>query len=156
MRHPRIGAFFVMTKTTTMKRAAITLLLILAAANCPAKRAIPDASAIRAIVGEAGNQSDLAMLAVAGSLRQRGTLQGVYGVSAPVAAHPSAALWARAARAWARSARPLTGSSVTLALAAGCRYFGCPADAPYFLHTLHYHPVVTIGQITFYAPAHKP
>jgi len=132
-----------------MKRAALFSLLSLSAIAAGAAQ-ITDAAAIRAIVGEAAGQSDRAMLAVAGALRNRGTVQGVYGASSPVTCHSSPDVWARAARAWAQSAQHIGQAEVRLA--AGCRYFGCATDAPYFLHTLHYHPVVTIGQITFYKP----
>jgi hypothetical protein len=137
-----------------MKRAALLSLVSLASLasrmQCQAEVRLPDQAAIRAIVGEAANQSDRAMLAVAGALRSRGTLQGVYGASSPVTCHSSPDVWARAARAWAQSAQPISQAEVRLA--AGCRYFGCPSDARYFLRTLHFHPVVTIGQITFYKP----
>lgn len=105
---------------------------------------VPGPDAVTAIIGEAGNQSDRAMLAVACALRNRGSLQGVYGVRNPVVKQAGHSLRARAWRAWLRSAR----ADIT----AGCRYFGCPHDAPYFLHTLHLRPVLTIGQITFYKP----
>ena len=89
-----------------MKRA---LLLATALAALPAaagQPAISDPDAVRAIIGEAGNQSDSAMLAVASTLRHRETLQGVYGVNNPVIAHASAELRARAARlALKRAAR---------------------------------------------------
>jgi CubicO group peptidase (beta-lactamase class C family) len=78
-----------------MKRA---LLLATALATLPAaagQPAISNAAAVRAIIGEAGNQSDDAMLAVASALRNRETLQGVYGVNNPVIPHASAELRAR-------------------------------------------------------------
>jgi len=144
-----------------MKRAALLSLVSLASLanrvqcqaevrHCHAEVRLPDQAAIRAIVGEAANQSDRVMLAVAGALRNRGTLAGVYGLNAPITRSSTSAVWARAARAWAQSAQPISQAEVRLA--AGCRYFGCPTDAPYFLRTLHFHPVVTIGQITFYKP----
>ena len=132
-----------------MKRS---LLLATALATLPtatSKAAISDADAVRAIIGEAGNQSDSAMLAVASALRHRGTLQGVYGVNNPVNAHASAALRARAQNAWLQSAQRNGGQADP---SLGCKFFGCPADAPYFLNTLHFRPVKTIGEITFYKP----
>jgi hypothetical protein len=132
-----------------MKRA---LLLATTLATFPVaigQAAISDADAVHAIIGEAGNQSDTAMLAVASALRNRGTLQGVYGVNNAVNAHASAAVRARAQNAWFLSAQRNDGQADP---SLGCKFFGCPADAPYFLHTLHFRPVKTIGQITFYKP----
>ena len=132
-----------------MKRA---LLLATALATFPVvtgQAAISDADAVRAIIGEAGNQSDTAMLAVASALRNRGTLQGVYGVNNPANAHANAALRSRAKHAWLLSAERNGGQADP---SLGCKFFGCPADAPYFLNTLHFRPVKTIGQITFYKP----
>jgi len=131
-----------------MKRATLLSLLSLASLasrlECQAEVRLSDQAAIRAIVGEAANQSDRAMLAVAGALRNRGTLDGVYGYNAPVTRSSTSAVWARAARAWAQSAHQN--------IARGCRYFGCTTDARYFIRTLHFHPVLTVGAITFYKP----
>lgn len=44
---------------------------------------IPDDKAILAIIGEAESQGFDGMLAVASAIRNRGTLQGVYGLNAP-------------------------------------------------------------------------
>ena len=104
---------------------------------------------MRAIIGEAGNQTDQAMLGVACALRNRGTLHGVYGAAmVPSGSHAmigrTQVLRARALRAWHKSAK--------IDITAGCRYFGCPQDAPYFLRKLHFRPVLTIGAITFYRP----
>jgi len=65
---------------------------------------IDDSKAIRAIVGEAANQGRVGMLAVAGSIRNRGTLKGVYGVKNPIADKQPAYVWQRAREAWAMSA----------------------------------------------------
>ena len=43
---------------------------------------IEQSKAIRAIIGEASNQGYTGMLAVACAIRNRGTLQGVYGLNA--------------------------------------------------------------------------
>lgn len=42
-----------------------------------------DEQAVKAIIGEAENQGSQGMLAVACAIRNRGTLQGVYGFKAP-------------------------------------------------------------------------
>ena len=125
-----------------MKRTLSILSLASILSTCHAE--IGGAEAVRAIIGEAGNQSDRAMLAVACALRNRGSLAGVYGVDNPVVNRAGEKLRARAAQAWRASA--------LRDIVRGCRYFGCPHDAPYFLHRLHFHPVLTIGAITFYQP----
>jgi hypothetical protein len=66
--------------------------------------AIDDSKAIRAIVGEAANQGRSGMLAVAGAIRNRGSLKGVYGVKNPAADKQPAWVWQRAREAWASSA----------------------------------------------------
>lgn len=123
-----------------MKRAGLALLMAGALHAAPA---FTDQNAVKALIGEAGNQSDRTLLAVAGALRNRGTLAGVYGGSNPTVVQASAQLWARAARAWRQSA------TVRLTRA---KFFGSPADARYFRKTLHYTPVGTAGDITFYRP----
>lgn len=65
---------------------------------------IDDSKAVRAIVGEAANQGRSGMLAVAGAIRNRGTLKGVYGVKNPIADKQPAWVWQRAREAWASSA----------------------------------------------------
>jgi hypothetical protein len=105
---------------------------------------IPDNQAVSAIVGESSNQNFSVMLAVACAIRNRGTLQGVYGLTNLVVKRAPHKVRERATRAWLASAgRDVTG---------GCKYFGCPADKDYFLHVLHFHPVKTVGLITFYKP----
>jgi hypothetical protein len=64
---------------------------------------ISDAAATRAIVGEAANQGYRGMLAVAGAIRNRGTLRGVYGLHNPSANQQPAWVWSWARRAWSES-----------------------------------------------------
>jgi hypothetical protein len=125
-----------------MKRALFAATIFLAQ---PALAHIPDQLAVKAIVGEGANQSDAVLLAIASAIHNRGTLQGVYGVDSPVTRNASPAVWARAKHAWQLA-------KFGVDTAAGCKFFGNPADAPYFLHTLHFKPVKTVGQITFYQP----
>jgi hypothetical protein len=125
-----------------MKRALLVASVFLLH---PAFAAIPDHLAVKAIVGEGANQSDAALLAIASAIRNRGTLHGVYGLNSPVTRTASRNLWTRAERAWWQAKSGVD-------TAAGCKFFGNPADAPYFTHTLHFKPVKTIGQITFYKP----
>lgn len=81
----------------------LLLTILLLSTNCFAAP-ISDAQAVRAIVGEAANQGRAGMLAVAGAIRNRGTLRGVYGVKNPIANQQPAWVWERARTAWASSA----------------------------------------------------
>jgi hypothetical protein len=125
-----------------MKRSilAIGAALCLAAGQHPAS-SIQHQAAIAALIGEAGNQDYATMLAVAGAIRNRNSLQGVYGLNNPCVRNASAALRQRAMKAWLESATHNT--------ARGCRYFGCPADAKYF-DNLGLTPAFHQGAITFY------
>lgn len=88
-----------------MKRTLLLTLLcsvqLSTASNNPP---IQSAQAIRAIVGEAANQGERGMLTLAGAMRNRGHLKGVYGLKNPCADKQPAWVWARAERAWAMSA----------------------------------------------------
>ena len=114
---------------------------------------IATAAAEAALIGEAGNipkpkfGPDV-MFAIACVIRQRGSLQGIYGANNPVVKHVSAKLRARAAHAWLASSFCLHPSAITR----GCAYFGCPTDARYFRHILQFKPVFATGTITFYKP----
>lgn len=61
---------------------------------------IDDSKAIRAIVGEAANQGKAGMLAVAGALRNRDSIKGVYGFRNPIADKQPGWVWKRASEAW--------------------------------------------------------
>ena len=108
----------------------------------PARTKISDRDAVRAIIGEGANQSDAALAGIASAIHNRGNLRGVYGLTNPVVNRASDALWARARRAW-----NLAKNGVDAA--AGCKFFGCPTDVPWF-HKHGFIAVKTIGQITFY------
>ena len=58
---------------------------------------------VRAIIGEASNQGYQGMLAVAVGIRNRGTLQGVYGVNAKHIDQEPQWVWDMAEKAWAES-----------------------------------------------------
>lgn len=60
--------------------------------------------AIRAIVGEAANQGERGMLAVACAIRNRGHLRGVYGVNSRILTRQPDWIWQQARVAWQRSA----------------------------------------------------
>jgi hypothetical protein len=64
---------------------------------------IPSSKATRAIVGEAANQGYRGMLAVAGAIRNRGTLKGVYGLKNPIADKQPKWVWTQARQAWSES-----------------------------------------------------
>ena len=133
-----------------MKRATLLALGFIMASPArttmasPARTPISDRLAIRAIIGEGANQSDAALAAIASAIHNRGTLRGVYGLTNPVGDHASDALCARATRAWTLAK---TGADA----AAGCKFFGCPTDVPWF-HKHGFTAVKTIGDITFYKP----
>ena len=133
-----------------MKRAWLLSALVVQALACSAaptsglRPPISDRDAVRAIIGEGANQSDAALAGIASAIHNRGTLHGVYGLTNPVVDTASDALWARATRAWTLAK---TGADA----AAGCKFFGCPTDVPWF-HKHGFTAVKTIGQITFYKP----
>lgn len=64
-----------------IKTPVVVMVMLLICSNVWA--AVPDKSAVLAIIGEAENQGADGMLAVACAIRNRGTLKGVYGVKAP-------------------------------------------------------------------------
>lgn len=80
------------------------LLSVLLLSSLQSFGSIEDSKAIRAIVGEAANQGRSGMLAVAGAIRNRGTLKGVYGVKNPACDKQPSWVWQRAREAWASSA----------------------------------------------------
>jgi hypothetical protein len=69
---------------------------------------ISEENAIKAIIGESANQwsnnpKDNGMLAVAGALRNRGTLHGVYGFNNPIVNKSSKLVFKHAREAWLQS-----------------------------------------------------
>ena len=64
---------------------------------------ISDTQAIKAIMGEASNQGYQGMLAVAVGIRNRGTLQGVYGLKAKHIYKEPRWVWDLAGKAWQES-----------------------------------------------------
>ena len=104
----------------------LAILLIALPVNATAAE-IDSRLAVRAIVGEAANQGERGMLAVAGAIRNRGTLRGVYGVKNPIADRQPAWVWARAEKAWRESATNDVTHGATHW--ENCRAFGTPAWA---------------------------
>lgn len=123
------------------RKVATMAILALGFIGFSAHAGIPTAQAVAAIIGEAGGESYATQVAVACAIRNRGTLQGVYGVSNPVVKQASAKTIARARAAWAASARK--------DVVRGCKYFGCKADAPKLI-SYGLHAVCMSGAITFY------
>lgn len=79
---------------------AIGIVAILALGICSVAHAeIQEEQAIKAIIGEALPDYD-SMYAIACAIRNRGTLQGVYGVSSKQAQHPPSFIYQRANKAW--------------------------------------------------------
>lgn len=104
--------------------------------------AVSERDAVRAIVGEASNQGERGMLAVACAIRNRGTLQGVLGLKAKHVDRQPAWVWERARKAWRESAtRDVTGRATHWD---NIRAFGKPYWAVSMTKT------VTIGDHTFY------
>ncbi len=64
---------------------------------------VPADLAIRAIIGEASNQGYRGMLALASGIRNRGTLQGVYGLKAKHVDNEPEWVWELAKKAWDES-----------------------------------------------------
>lgn len=97
---------------SSLKRKSVHSLLVVgvlwlttagAAISWAAPAEFIDANCIRAIVGEAGNQGRAGMLMVAGAIRNRGTLRGVYGVNNPIVDKQPEWCWRNARAAWASS-----------------------------------------------------
>lgn len=84
----------------------VTAVILLAAALiCNVQAAeIPEDRAVRAIIGEASGEGYTGMLAIAGAIRNRGTLQGVYGVKAKHVDKQPQWVWGQARKAWKESA----------------------------------------------------
>jgi spore germination cell wall hydrolase CwlJ-like protein len=78
-----------------MKR---TLILLLLATTASA------GNEVRAIIGEASGEGYQGMLAVAGVIRNRGHLRGIYGVNAKHVDREPAYVWRMAEKAWRQSA----------------------------------------------------
>lgn len=110
----------------------------------PAQAQIRDDLAVRAILGEASNQGFDGMLAVASALRNRGTLQGVYGLKAKHVDRQPAKVWEQARKAWTTSATRSTVGKATHW--DNVRAFG----RPYWVKDMVL--VVRIGDHWFYKP----
>lgn len=120
-----------------------TLLLILLVSTLPATAQIRDDLAVRAIVGEAAGEGFKGMLAVAGALRNRASLKGVYGLNAKHSRNETPATWDLARKAWAESAtRDITGGA--------SHWDNVSRKTPYWARSMV--ATVKIGQHTYYRP----
>lgn len=97
--------------------------------------------AVRAIVGEGASQSFKAQTAIACVIRNRGSLQGVYGANNKSVAKASMKTLAIARQAWQQSA--------TNDVTHGIKFFGCQSDYGYF-RSIGLHPAFKIDGITFW------
>ena len=104
-----------------------------------ANPAIPDNQAIRALYGEACGEPYEAKLLVAATIRNRGSLKGIYGGSNKQLRNINAKAWRDCERAWRESA------SVSVPY----RYFGGRIDDGYF-QRIGKQPARTVGNTRFY------
>ena len=81
------------------KGMALFLVLSLFAVGS-AEASIDERLAVKSLIGEAGGQSDQEIQAHAYALKNRGTLKGVYGLSAKHTPNPTPEQWQRVSAAW--------------------------------------------------------
>jgi len=102
-----------------------------------------DSNCVRSIVGESAGEPYKTKLGIACVIRNRGSLQGVYGYSnSKMIDKQSIKIFNDCKRAWAES---LTNNIVPTA-----KYWGGPMDISYFEIKLHKKPILTIGKTRFY------
>jgi spore germination cell wall hydrolase CwlJ-like protein len=104
----------------------LLLIILLTVSGYVSASSIPDSKAIAAIIGEAEGESLQGKIAVAEVIRNRGSLKGIYGVSAPRVLKKlySAQTLADATRAWELSKTSnLTGGAMGWGNAADIRKF---------------------------------
>ena len=89
-----------------IRAGLLTLILIFTAAQCKAETITDsrmETAVIRTIVGEASNQGQEGMLALAAAIRNRGHLRGAYGLNASHSDREPAWVWDQARTAWKKS-----------------------------------------------------
>ena len=118
----------------------IILIGLLMVTAFPAVASLKEVDCVNAVVGEASGEPYLAKVAVAAVIRNRMSLNGIYGVHTKH--HESAKVYAICRQAWLESA--------TNDPTHGCNMFGGAIDDWYFQHKLHLQPVLTIGHTRFY------
>mgnify|MGYP001580901351 CR=1 FL=1 len=93
-----------LTRKTKRKASLMTVIMLLLSLPFLVEAAeINNELAIRAIIGEASNQGYQGMLAIACGIRNRGTLEGVYGLKAKHINKEPIWVWDMAKRAWQES-----------------------------------------------------
>ena len=80
-------------------RAVLLMFFFLALSNL-SEGAIPDAQAVRCIIGEASGEGKQGMIYLASALRNRGTTKGVYGCKASHIDKQPKYVWENALYAW--------------------------------------------------------
>lgn len=89
--------------------ATVSIIILILSIGIAQAATVPynDRNAILSIIGEGENQGYTGMLALAGAIRNRGTLKGVYGIKAPrvVKRLYSKATYVMAEKAWMESLR---------------------------------------------------
>ena len=84
---------------------AFTILACLMLYCTSAHAEVPESLAVRAIIGEASGEGELAMSAHAHAIRNRGHLRGVYGLNARHIDTEPTWVWKQASKAWSDSER---------------------------------------------------
>ena len=103
---------------------------------------INETQAIRAVVGEASGESYACQLAICSVIRNRGSLDGIYGgISHHVDKEPKW-VWIQVRKAWLESATNNT--------ARACVFWGGIMDDKYFRRVLHKRPFFVIDHTRFY------
>lgn len=126
-----------------MKKFLLSFALLAAVGT--SRAAIPEDQAVRAIIGEAANQGYGGMLAVACAIRNRGTLDGVYGLHSKLPDQQPQWVWNLARLAWRRSQqRDVTHGATHWE---NVKAFGLPSWARNMRITLR------LRDHTFFAPA---
>jgi hypothetical protein len=110
---------------------------------CAARLHCPAVAGRARDLGEGANQPFVAKPGTACAIRNRGTLQGVCGVENVRAQRCPRRVYNEALRGEASAGTDITH---------GCRHFGRPTDASYFVETLPYKSFVKYGDITFHKP----
>ncbi len=101
-----------------------------------------DENCIKGIVGEASGESYQCKLAIAGVIRNRESLVGVYGVTAKHNLIESKHTFDVCRQAWLESAHNN--------ISRGCKHWGGQMDKIYFQTKLGLKPVFSIGKTDFY------
>jgi len=124
-------------------KKSIALFILTLAVSVHARQ-ISDNLAVRAIIGESASEPFQTKLAIAGALRNRGTLDGVRGrLNARMIDVQSKKTWADARRAWRQSA---TNNIVNGATHFESTNFPVPCWATSLT------PAARIGRFNFYKP----